>query len=323
MCRPADRGSRSRRTGSDSSGRRPCRKTGATGYLFGEIRDTGWRHYYLVTLAVKVPLAFWLILALRAALARRIPSAGCDWVLPAAAALFLVIASLGSTRNMGIRYLLPIAPLAIIWVSGLAEGTAWVRRAAWGGLAALAVAIASIHPYELSYFNVLAGGPIGGRRILSDSNLDWSQGLKPLAELQRDRPELRDLTLFYFGDTEADRFGVAGPCLHGASGQPERSLAQGIRTRDSLRGRVGLAPMGALGAAGLLPGARRCRAGLLHRRHHDRDLPDRRPSGRSRPHGIAEHVAEAAATGKPRRGSTLDRTVSPITVPHGRGTAPF
>ena len=60
-------------------------KSGAPSYLFGEIRETGWRHYYLVTLAVKVPLAFWLILALRAALARRIPSAGRDWALPAAA----------------------------------------------------------------------------------------------------------------------------------------------------------------------------------------------------------------------------------------------
>ena len=54
--------------------------------------------------------------------------------------------------------------------------------------------------------------PIGGRRILSDSNLDWAQGLKPLARLQRERPELHDLTLFYFGDTDPARYGVAGRC---------------------------------------------------------------------------------------------------------------
>ena len=82
----------------------------------------------------------------------------------------------------------------------------------WVGLAAQALAVASIHPYELTYFNVLAGGPIGGRRILSDSNLDWGQGLKPLARLQRERPEFRDLTLYYFGDTEPARYGVAGRC---------------------------------------------------------------------------------------------------------------
>ena len=49
------------------------------------------------------------------------------------------------------------------------------------------------------------GGPSGGREILSDSNLDWGQGLKPLVRLQQERPEFRDLTLYYFGDTEPAR----------------------------------------------------------------------------------------------------------------------
>ncbi len=187
-------------------------KLGGAGYLFGEVREMGWRHYYLVTLAVKVPLTFWLIVALRGALSKRIPSVGRSWMLPTAAVAFLAIASLGSTRNLGIRYLLPIAPLAIVWISGLAEGGRWPLRLAWGGLAAQALAVGLIHPYELSYFNGLAGGPIGGRKILSDSNLDWAQGLKPLAEMQREHPELRDLTLYYFGDTEAEKYGVAGRC---------------------------------------------------------------------------------------------------------------
>jgi hypothetical protein len=185
-------------------------KGGTPSYLFGETRATGWRHYYLVNLAVKVPLTFWLVTALRSALARRIPGAGRGWMLPVTALVFLAIASLGSTRNLGYRYLLPIAPLAVVWISGLAEGPTWARRLAWCGLAGQVLATASIHPYELSYFNALAGGPIGGRRILSDSNLDWSQGLKPLAELQRIHPEYRDLTLFFFGDTEAGRYGVSG-----------------------------------------------------------------------------------------------------------------
>ena len=187
-------------------------RSGAPSYLLGELRETGWSYYYLVALAVKVPLAFWLVLAARAAVAGGIPSSGRAWVLPTASAAFVAIASVASTRNFGIRYLLPIAPMAIVWISGLAEGKPWMRRLAWGGLAAQALAVASIHPYELSYFNVLAGGPIGGRRILSDSNLDWGQGLKLLARLQHRRPELRNLTLFYFGDTEPARYGVAGRC---------------------------------------------------------------------------------------------------------------
>jgi len=185
-------------------------KMGGPSYLFGQTSNTGWRHYYLVTLAVKVPLCFWLVMLVRGVLGKRIASAGLDWVLPAAAAAFLALASLGSTRNLGIRYLLPVAPLAIVWISGLAQAGRWSRRIAWAGLAAQLIAVASIHPYELSYFNALAGGPIHGRRILSDSNLDWSQGLKALASLQDRAPELRDLTLYYFGNTEPDRYGVDG-----------------------------------------------------------------------------------------------------------------
>jgi Dolichyl-phosphate-mannose-protein mannosyltransferase len=211
-------------------------RSGAPGYLFGEVRETGWGHYYLVTLAVKVPLVFWLILAARAALARWIPSAGKDWVLPACSVAFLVIASLGSTRNMGIRYLLPIAPLAIIWISGLAAGNAWGRRLAWCGLIAQAIAIAWIHPYELSYFNTLAGGPIGGRRILSDSNLDWAQGLKPLAKLQRERPELCDLTLFYRGDSEAERYGVQGRSYTVREANPNAHLPRKLEPATAFLG---------------------------------------------------------------------------------------
>jgi hypothetical protein len=78
------------------------------------------------------------------------------------------------------------------------------------GLVGQALAVVSIHPYELSYFNDLAGGPLGGRHILADSNLDWGQGLKPLVRLQRQQPELRDVTLYYFGASDPARYGLVG-----------------------------------------------------------------------------------------------------------------
>jgi hypothetical protein len=144
---------------------------------------------------------------------------------------FVAIASLGSSRNFGVRYLLPVSPLAIVWISAMAEGMPWMRRLAWAGLAAQAVAVATIHPHELSYFNAMAGGPIGGRRILSDSNLDWGQGLRSLVRLQRDRPELRDLTLYDFGDTDPLLYGVAGRCYTiRATGPGELPAAMEART---------------------------------------------------------------------------------------------
>jgi len=65
-----------------------------------------------------------------------------------------------------------------------------------------------IHPYELSYFNPLAGGPDRGAAILTDSNVDWGLDLKRLAaELKR--RGVTDPTVSYFGgDNVYFRIGV-------------------------------------------------------------------------------------------------------------------
>ena len=181
---------------------------GGTSYLFGERRGYGWWYYYLVTLGVKLPIGAALILAARAATTRR-PGPGSCLILTFVVG-YLTITSVASTRNYGIRYLLPLAPMAVAWASGLASGPRPGRALLAVGLGAMAWAIASSHPRELAYFNELAGGPRGGRFVLGDSNLDWGQGCKDLAALQAERPELADLTLFYFGDTDPARFGVRG-----------------------------------------------------------------------------------------------------------------
>ncbi len=180
-------------------------KNGGPSYLLGERRMTGWWFYYPVALAVKLPLACWLLLSARGLAAIRLSSTRRDWLFPLAIAAFLAVAMVGSKRNYGLRYLLPLAPLAVVWVSALAE-----RRGAWRwilgvGLIGQGVAVASIHPHELTYFNVAAGGPIGGRRILADSNLDWGQGLISLAKIQDGFPSL---TLFYFGDIYPKVYGI-------------------------------------------------------------------------------------------------------------------
>ena len=190
-------------------------RSGGPSYLLGERRMSGWRHYYLVALAVKTPLAFWLLLGSAIAIRLRgeVDPKARDALLPTAILLFLAIASAGSSRNYGVRYLLPLAPLAIVWVSALAESRRWARASGWLGACGYALAIASVHPHELSYFNALAGGSAGGHRVLADSNLDWGQGAKALARLQRLRPEFRDLTTYYFGDTDPSHYGVVGRCL--------------------------------------------------------------------------------------------------------------
>ncbi len=196
--------------------------SGGPSYLFGARRMHGWWYYYLVAVAVKVPFAFWILVAARLTLYYWRPDdvspQDFNSLLPLVFVLYLGITAAGSSRNYGFRYLLPLAPLAIVWISAIVGDLhAWsgrfsvfTRCAAVTGIAGYALAVAGIHPYELTYFNALSGGPLGGRRILADSNLDWGQGLKSLARLQRERSELSNITLYYFGDTEPVHYGVAG-----------------------------------------------------------------------------------------------------------------
>lgn len=185
-------------------------RSGGPGYLLGERKLGGWPHYYVTAMMVKVPLFFWVVLAARGIASRRIAPARSSAFPAVVAVLFLVAASLGSSRNFGFRYLLPVAPLAIVWISGLARAGRIGRSIAVLGLVGQALAVVGSHPYEITYFNELAGGRAGGRRVLADSNLDWGQGLRGLVELQRKDPGLRDLTLYYFGDADPRVYGVAG-----------------------------------------------------------------------------------------------------------------
>ncbi|MGE3820585.1 MAG: ArnT family glycosyltransferase [Isosphaeraceae bacterium] len=185
-------------------------RSGGSSYLLGERREHGWWYYYLVAMAVKVPPAFWLTVVGAVWWTARSGGARFRVMIPVVVLAFLAVTALGSSRNYGLRYLLPLAPLAIVGVSGLAERGRKALAVGVVGLAGQAWATATIHPHELTYFHVFAGGPIGGRRVLADSNLDWGQGLIDLARLQAERPEFRDLTLYYFGETDPRHYGVEG-----------------------------------------------------------------------------------------------------------------
>ena len=251
-------------------------RSGGPSYLFGERRMTGWWSYYFVTLAVKTPLALWLLVAGRVALGRRVVSSGRAGMLPLIVVIFLAITAAGSSRNYGIRYLLPLAPLAVVWVSGLAEAGTWGRRAAAIGLVGQALAVATIHPFELSYFNALAGGPAGGRHILADSNLDWGQGAKPLARLQRAASRVpRPDALLLRRHRPRPLRGRRPSLRDRRRGRAPRPPADALG-RDGISGRLRLAPVGSLGTGGLFSEARRDPARPLDGRRHDRHLSHER-----------------------------------------------
>jgi hypothetical protein len=189
-------------------------RNGGPGYLLGARSNSGWWYYYLVCLAVKVPLSFWALVAARAWLVPRSAGTPGDRLAVVACLATIAIVSIGSSRNYGYRYLLFLAPAAIVWISALARAGRAGLVAASIGLAGQAIAVASCHPYPLTYFPLYVGGPEGGKALLADSNLDWGQGVVPLAERQREEPAYADLTFYYFGNDPPRDFGVQGTVEH-------------------------------------------------------------------------------------------------------------
>ena len=250
---------------------------GGVNYLFGRTSVHGFPLYFFVAFAVKSTIAFLVVTAVVLLSFSRRPRVYADearlFLLPVAV---LFLSSIGSAYNIGIRHMLPVYPfLALCGAAVFARAASSEPARRRVGLAAAALTVLPllsagellrIHPHELSYFNVLAGGPEGGRRILSDSNVDWGLDLKRLArELARRRAE--SPTIVYFGgDDVLFRTGVpdfaadprirpglvaisafhlaVGPAFHDYHGDHHlaaalRSLNAEIASRGRPAGRVG------------------------------------------------------------------------------------
>ena len=179
------------------------RRGGGVNVFRGQVSVDGFPAYFPVAFLVKSSLGFLLALLAAAGLvlARRVRSGfGALVVLLPPAVVFL--ASLSSSYNIGVRHVLPAVPfLAVGAAVALVRGLP--PRPAAGVLLALGLLQAgetvAVHPHEVSFFNLAAGGPSRGHLWLNDSNLDWGQDLDRLAlELAR-RGESQGVTVAYFG----------------------------------------------------------------------------------------------------------------------------
>lgn len=190
-------------------------------YLLGETSGTGWWYYFLVTFFVKTPIPLLLLIGLGLVFLRKY-GAGllAEAMLLAPAGLYLLIA-LTANLNIGHRHLLPIYPFLIVCAAKVARAFSWPqprRLTIFCGvlLAWHLIGTLVIYPHFLSYFNELVGGPKHGYTILADSNIDWGQDLKALAEYRRAHPE-GTLYLSYFGTASPQYYGLEAEMLPGFS----------------------------------------------------------------------------------------------------------
>lgn len=222
---------------------------GMCSYLRGEWRCHGWWYYYVYSLIIKEPLGLWLLFPL-ALLLTVVPAFRAAHLLDQAVVLIplIVIGTLVSFEtgiNCHYRYIFPIFPYLLVWVSSVGvlihdaqaafrprprprehrdttpdELRAMATAPKTGRvfcligstltiLATLSYIGSSLrhYPHNLSYFNELVGGPTKGHEHLLGSSLDWGQDLLYLKEWYENHPAARP---FYFASYGALDPGLAG-----------------------------------------------------------------------------------------------------------------
>jgi 4-amino-4-deoxy-L-arabinose transferase-like glycosyltransferase len=183
-------------------------------FLLGRLHPHAVWYYFPVAFVVKSTLGFLLLLILAVAGVKgwsgdRYRKAAYLLIPPV---IFMGVAMTAGT-NLGIRHVLPIYPFLIL----AAAAGAWAlaqRHQGWAIIIAVLVAFhlaSSLHtlPNYLAYSNELFGGTSRTYRTLSDSNVDWGQGLREVQEYLA-RRNIQDCWFAYLGTTDTAYYHL--PC---------------------------------------------------------------------------------------------------------------
>lgn len=159
---------------------------GHNSYLLGEFGDQGWWYYFPVSFALKetIPTVFLTLLSFTIAiyffatkfrLGRKLSLE--SWLLIIIPALLMLL-SMQSSINIGIRHILPIYPFLFILVAAMLYQIH--KRVKIHSITVVVLALSFIsmslsYPNFLSYFNESIGGRENGYLYLRGSSYDWEQ----------------------------------------------------------------------------------------------------------------------------------------------------
>jgi hypothetical protein len=189
---------------------------GQPAFFLGQVSQTGgWKLYYPVVILLKWPtVALVLCFAgLLLACSRKLRVAADLWIILSFPALYLALAVFAHF-NIGERHVLPLFPFAL-----LLAGAVWERASRSRFTMALLLFAVVLNaadalryaPGYLSYFNI-AVRPAESYHLLSDSNLDWGQGLLALRDYERDHKG-EQIRLAYFGSVDPRIYGIKARLL--------------------------------------------------------------------------------------------------------------
>jgi len=162
---------------------------GHDSFLLGQFSKTGWWYYFPVVFSAKTTIpALLLILA------------GIYYVIKSKDkrnAYFLVGAllyfafAMTSKANLGLRHVLPVYPILYILAGILVvQKIKWFKIAIPILLVLIFAEFLAVKPFYLSYYNQFYGGMWNGYKVATDSNLDWGQDVKRIAEYLDRNPEI-------------------------------------------------------------------------------------------------------------------------------------
>jgi hypothetical protein len=194
-------------------------RQGQPAFFLGQVSNHGgWKLYYPVVILLKWPtLVLGLSLTgLAISLSRLRKQLGVPsdlGIMASFPALYLAMA-IFARFNLGERHVLPMYPFAILLAAAVWQWAGQKRAVAPALilLAALNAADAIRYaPGYLSYFTPCVR-PADSFRLLTDSNLDWGQGLLALRDYQRNHPG-ETIWLSYFGSVDPRVYGIQADLL--------------------------------------------------------------------------------------------------------------
>lgn len=164
-------------------------------WLFGPLNNHGVWYFFPVVFFFKTPLTFFAAVIAghlyinRAQLQEKEGRRAPEYLFPLFAAMGVMVSSMFSNYNLGVRHVLPVYPL-LCMPAGYGLKRLWDEGRAARALAALLLAVqaggfAITYPDHISYFNILAGDH--PEHISMDSDFDWSQGYVMLQKAIRQR----------------------------------------------------------------------------------------------------------------------------------------
>jgi hypothetical protein len=186
-------------------------KMGHAAFFLGQISQRGgFKLYYPTVMLLKWPVIVLAVFLAAIILisTKRIPAPRGFWVLLSFPAIYFLMA-IFARFNIGDRHILPVYPFVVVIAGAVwqaARTRPWAKITVYIAVILLAADSLRSAPDYLAYFNIYVP-KTESYRLLTDSNLDWGQGLLALKKYEDAHPT-ETIWLAYFGSVDPAIYGI-------------------------------------------------------------------------------------------------------------------